>query len=223
MSDPPRPQQEPDDARPTLGVAFEARSPLRSVLAWEGLPAPLRRALTRAVPPETLDGVTFGESVRARRDPVFREWVTALLAYDAGVTLGGGSEATDSMIGLLSAGTLETAPVSQFTLPAVRGGEGFGASFRASSPIEPASVCCAAFVYRDSKGALEADFVFLATPNGEIVQLELWWVEGRVFDERHVEHALGAVAGQVDAAHEGAARDVVREALRECIATLDRS
>ena len=203
------------------GPLFEASAPLAAVLAWPGLPAALRRALTRAVPRETLMALTFGESVRAWRDPALREWIVALLALDVGVGFGGSDGYNDSMIGLLAHDELDETAVSRFFIGGVEAGQGLGASFRAETPEAPASVCAAAFVYREAKGALEADFVFVAGATSEpVVQVELDWVEGRPFDEPHIELALGAIKGQVDSAHEAAARAVVREALLECLAML---
>ncbi|TAK25869.1 MAG: hypothetical protein EPO40_21615 [Myxococcaceae bacterium] len=207
---------------PTPGPLFEASAPLSTVLAWPALPAVLRRALTRAVPTGSLSTLRFGESVRAWRDPALREWIVALLALDVGVGFGPSGGYQDSMIGLLAHDELDETAVSRFFIGGIEAGQGLGASFRAEAPGAPASVCAAAFVYRDAKGALEADFVFLAGATSEpVVQVELAWVEGRPFDAPHIELALGAIEGQVDAAHEAAARAVVREALLECLAMLD--
>ena len=54
-------------------IDVEAAAPLTAVLAWPALPAVLRRALSRAVPPETLASLSFGESVQAWRDPALPE------------------------------------------------------------------------------------------------------------------------------------------------------
>lgn len=209
--------------RPTMtGPLFDASAPLTAVLSWPALPAVLRRALTRAVPRETLAALTFGESVRAWRDPALREWIVALLALDVGVGIGGTDGYNDSMIGLLAHDELDEVEVSRFFVGAIEAGQGFGASYRAETPEAPASVCAAAFVYREAKGSLEADFIFLAGATSEpVVQVELAWVEGRPFDEKHIEHALGALGAQVEPAQEAAARSVVREALLECLAMLE--
>lgn len=207
---------------PAPGPLFEATAPLSTVLAWPALPAVLRRALTRAVPTGSLSTLSFGDSVRAWRDPALREWIVGLLALDVGVGFGPSGGYHDSMIGLLAHDELDEAEVSRFFIGGVEAGQGLGASFRSEAPGAPASVCAAAFVYRDAKGALEADFVFLAGATSEpVVQLELAWVEGRPFDAPHIELALGAIEGQVDPAHAAAARAVVREALLECLAMLD--
>ena len=206
---------------PTPGPLFEASAPLSTVLAWPALPAVLRRALTRAVPTGSLSTLTFGESVRAWRDPALREWIVALLALDVGVGFGASGGYNDSMIGLLAHDELDETAVSRFFIGGVEAGQGLGASFRAETPEAPASVCAAAFVYREAKGCIEADFVFLAGATREpVVQVELAWVDGRGFDEQHIEHALGAIAAQVEPAHEAAARTVVRGALLECLAAL---
>ena len=202
------------------GPLFEASAPLTAVLAWPALPAVLRRALTRAVPPEALASLTFGESVRAWRDPALREWIVALLALDVGVGFAGKGGYHDSMIGLLAHDELDAA-VARFFVGGVEAGQALGASFSAETPGAPASVCAAAFVYREPKGCLEADFVFLASATHEpVVQVELAWVDGRTFDEAHIEHVLGAIGSQVDPAHAAAARSVVGGALRECLAAL---
>lgn len=206
---------------PAPGPLFDASAPLSTVLAWPALPPVLRRALTRAVPPETLSTLSFGESVRRWRDPVLREWLVALLALDVGVGFGPSGGYNDSMIGLLAHDELDEAEVSRFFIGGVEAGQGLGASFRAGAPGATASVCAAAFVYRDAKGALDADFVFVAGATSEpVVQVELAWVEGRPFDEKHIELALGAIGGQVDREHEEAVKAVVREALLECLSML---
>lgn len=204
------------------GPLFDASAPLAAVLSWPELPPVLRRALSRAVPRETLAALTFGESVRSWRDPALREWIVALLALDVGVGIGGTDGYNDSMIGLFAHDELDEATVSRFFIGAIEAGQGFGASYRAETPEAPASVCAAAFVYRDAKGTLEADFIFLAGATSEpVVQVELAWVEGRPFDEKHIEHALGALGAQVDPAKEADARSVVREALLECLVGLE--
>lgn len=204
------------------GPLFEASTPLAAVLSWPELPAVLRRALSRAVPREALTSLSFGESVRAWRDPAMREWIVALLALDVGVGFGGSDGYSDSMIGLFAHDELDEAEVSRYFVGGIEAGQGFGASYRAETPGAPASVCAAAFVYREAKGSLEADFIFLAGATSEpVVQVDLDWVEGRPFDEKHIEHALGALGAQVDPAREADARSVVREALIECLAMLE--
>ena len=220
MTVPKRAKSAAGGAPPTPGPLFEASAPLTAVLAWPALPAVLRRALSRAVPPEMLASLSFGESVQAWRDPTMREWIVALLALDVGVGFGGSGGYNDSMIGLFAHDELD-AEVSRFFIGGVHAAQGLGASFSADAPGAPASVCASAFVYREPKGSLEADFVFLAGATREpVVQVELAWVDGRAFDEQHIEHALGAIAAQVEPAHEAAARTVVRGALLECLAAL---
>jgi hypothetical protein len=206
---------------PGPGPLFEASAPLTAVLGWAALPAVLRRALSRAVPRASIESLTLGESVRAWRDPAMREWIVALLALDVGVGFAGSDGYNDSMIGLYAHDELD-AEVTRFFFGGVDAGQALGASFSADAPGAPASVCAAAFVYRDPKGSLEADFVFLAGATTEpVAQVELAWVEGRSFDEAHIAHALRSLPAQVDPAHEAAARAAVRGALMECLAALD--
>ncbi len=73
MTPPKRRKSADGGAPPTAGPLFEAAAPLTAVLAWPALPAVLRRALSRAVPPETLASLSFGESVQAWRDPALPE------------------------------------------------------------------------------------------------------------------------------------------------------
>ncbi|MDO9021590.1 MAG: hypothetical protein Q8S73_23765 [Deltaproteobacteria bacterium] len=220
MTDPKRTKSAAGGAPPSPGPLFEASSPLATVLAWPALPAVLRRALSRALPREAVASLTLGESVQAWRDPALREWIVALLALDVGVGFGGSDGYNDSMIGLFAHDELD-AEVSRFFFGGVHAGQGLGAASSADAPGAPPAVCAAAFVYRDAKGELEADFVFLAGATREpVVQVELAWVDGRPFDEQHIEHALAAIAAQVEPAHEAAARTAVRGALLECLAAL---
>ena len=209
-----------------VGPVFSASATLEEVLAWPDLPDVLRRALSRAVPREIRVRLSLGESVRAWKDAALRAWIVALLAHDVGVGLVDerGSSASDSMIGLLAHEQLGTHALAQFFVPYLEGGQGFGAAFRAPSLEAPATVCAAAFVYRDAKCRLESDFVFLAGATGEpVVQLELGWLEEVAFDEKHIERALRPIAEQVEEEHAEVAQAVVREALLECLSVLDRS
>jgi hypothetical protein len=209
MTDPKPTKTAVDQTPSPPGPVFEASAPLTAVLAWPALPPVLRRALSRAVAPETLASLRFDESVKGWRDPALREWIVALLALDVGV--GFGLFAHDQL----------DAEVSRFCIGGVYAGQALGASYAAEAPGAPASVCAAAFVYRDAKGCLESDFVFLAGATRKpVVQVELAWVDGRPFDAQHIAHALGAIAAQVEPAHEAAARAVVRGALLECLAAL---
>lgn len=220
MTDPKPTKTAVDQTPSPPGHVFEASAPLTAVLAWPALPPVLRRALSRAVAPEMLASLSFGESVKGWRDPALRAWIVALLALDVGVGFGRGEGDNDSMIGLFAHDQLD-AEVSRFCIGGVYAGQALGASYAAEAPGAPASVCAAAFVYRDAKGCLESDFVFLAGATRKpVVQVELAWVDGRPFDAQHIAHALGAIAAQVEPAHEAAARAVVRDALLECLAAL---
>ncbi len=185
---------------PTPGPLFEASAPLSTVLAWPALPAVLRRALTRAVPTGSLSTLTFGESVRAWRDPALREWIVALLALDVGVGFGASGGYNDSMIGLLAHDELDETAVSRFFIGGVEAGQGLGASFRAETPEAPASVCAAAFVYREAKGTLDflkvvpmdkLDEVQMVKPLGEMPK---WKVVRQVIMTHGFMH-LGEING----------------------------
>jgi hypothetical protein len=194
--------------------AFDTTTPLATLLLWPALPAVLRRALTRAVPRETLEQVSLGESVSRWREPMFREWIVGLLALDVGVGFSD-TPTTDDLIGLFANDRLGAATIAHFFVGPIDAGQGFGAAYRAGSADAPASVCAAAFVYVDA-GHVESAFVFLAGATKKpVVQLALR-LDDKPFDAVHIERAARAIAAGIMPAHRTAAREVVREALEEC-------
>ena len=200
-----------------LPPTFDTSTPLSTVLAWPALPTVLRRALTRAVPLETLERVSFGESVSRWEEPMFREWVVGLLALDVGVGFSD-TETNDNLIGLYSHGRLGAKTIAHFFVGPIDPGQGFGAAYRARSPDAPADVCAAAFGYVSERRVVESAFVFLSGgATDPVIQLDLPLRDG-AFDAAHIERALDASAAQMPPAHLGAARAVVREALEACCA-----
>lgn len=201
----------PSSPQPPL---FDATASLTTVLAWPGLPKVLRRALTRSVSSETLTRVSFLESLRSS-DLRFREWMVGLLALDIGVDL---EDRRDSLIGVFSSATLRS-DMTRFCIHGVGPRQGYGASFRSPSPTAPATVCAAAYVYVGDSGLLESVFVFVAGASREQVkQLRLTELEGVpvLFDEAHIERALGSVVEQLVLDDIGSATAVVQESLLEC-------
>ena len=197
-----------------LPPTFDTSTPLATVLLWPALPDVLRRALTRAVPRETREHVSVGESVRRWREPMFREWIVGLLALDVGVGFSD-TPTNDNLIGLFADDRLGAPTIAHFFVGPIGAGQGFGAAYRAVSADAPASVCAAAFVYVDA-GRVESAFVFLAGATNEpVVQLALR-LDDKPFDAAHIERAARAIAAEITPERLDAARDVVREALEEC-------
>lgn len=193
---------------------FDAQAPLETVLTWEGLPNVLRRALTRSISPDALERMSFIDSLGST-DPRFREWLVGLLALDIGVDLEG--DRRDNLIGVFSKAALGTEAMNRFCVHGVGPQQGYGASFRASSPTAPASVCAAAFVYFTDKGLVESEFVFIAATSTATVQLPIPMLRGAPLEDAGIERALTSVAKHlVEFSDRDETRGVVREALLEC-------
>lgn len=200
-----------DALRPPL---FDAGARLATVLVWEGLPFVLRRALTRAVPRDLLEHVTFIDSLRSE-DPRLREWQVGLLALDIGVDL---RDARDNLIGLFSQSALRTAAITRLCVHGVGPRQGLGAAFRAPTPTAPPIVCAAAYVYFTEAGLIDSEFVFIAGPSEvPIAQLPLAILRGTPLDNEHVERAIESSSAQLAALGHQLSTVVLKEALAECL------
>lgn len=195
---------------------FDAHAPVATALSWMGLPAVLRRALSRSIQREVLEHVSFIDSVRSP-DPRFREWQVGLLALDIGVDLHDARR--DNLVGLFSNAELAIAPMTRFCVHGVGPRQGFGASFRAPTPTGASTVCAAAYVYFTDTGLAESAFVFMAGPAPTpILQLPATMLEEHPLDVGHLARALDSVAGQIAAPGRIAdATTVLKEALVECL------
>ncbi len=201
--------------RPPL---FDVHASLATVLDWEGLPGVLRRALTRAIPQELRERVTFIDSLRSA-DPRLREWQVGLLALDIGIDL---HDARDNLIGLFSQAELDTAPITRFCIHGVGPRQGFGASFRAPTPPAPPIVCAAAFVYFTDTGLVDSEFVFMAGPSVPITQVPVAMLRAEHLDDAQVERAIGSVSEHLAAfGHQAETSAIVlKEALMECLKSI---
>lgn len=213
------------------GATFGAAVSLETVLEWSGLPAAFQRALTRAIPLNLRNNISIGESLRLWQTPILREWITTLLAHDAGVESAGadGEITWNNLIELLAnqqiGGTFATA----LNLPALRQGHTLGAAYVARTPADAPIVNAAAFIYVDGP-RVESEFVFVGgASEPPIMQVSLETLVGNPLDEANIASAVKAVAPQVDPVGDylGSAdyrremsRVVVQRALLECMGQL---
>lgn len=213
------------------GATFGAAVSLETVLEWADLPDAFRRALTRAIPLNLRDNISIGESLRLWQTPILREWITALLAHDAGIeTVGAESESVwGNMIELLAADQLEQAFITALNLPLLREGHALGAATVARTPADAPIVNAAAFIYVDGR-RVESEFVFVGgASEPPIMQVSLETLVGNPLDEANIASAVKAVAPQVDPVDDylgsaeyrrEMARVVVQRALLECLGQL---
>ncbi len=211
------------------GATFGAAVPLQTVLAWERLPAVLRRALTRAVPLNLRNGISLGESLRAWQTPMLREWIAALLALDAGIEYVNADAGTswDNPISLMEAGRLGQDFVTAVYLPALSEGQAVGAAQVARTPADAPVVNAAALVYVDADGWVGSEFVFVGgASQTPFTQVRLATLIDNPLDEANIASAVKAVAPQVDPVsdYRGSAeyrremaRVTVQRALMECL------
>ncbi|MFN8449389.1 MAG: FAD binding domain-containing protein [Anaerolineae bacterium] len=210
------------------GATFGAAVSLETVLEWSGLPAAFQRALTRAIPLNLRDNISIGESLRLWQTPMLREWITTLLAHDAGIEAIGadGEPAWGNMIELLAGDQLEQTFITALNLPALRQGHTLGAAYVARTPADAPIVNAAAFIYVDGR-RVESEFVFVGgASEPPIMQVSLETLVGNPLDEANIASAVKAVAPQVDPVGDylgsaeyrrEMARVVVQRALLECM------
>ena len=184
---------------------FSASSSLAHVLDWPELPRALRRALERTG--VDLGHVTFAQSVQ-RHDARLLEWQVALLALDIGVEVDG---RWTNLIGLFSDGSLRTAAVTGFHLPAVLEGQVFGAAAHGAT-------AAAAFLYLDAQARIRSWFVFIGdSATGHVEQLDLPGLDGVPFERLYVAAALEQRSAELHAEQDAHLVGTVREALLDCV------
>lgn len=211
------------------GATFGAAVSLETVLEWTGLPGVFQRALTRAIPLNLRDNISIGESLLLWQTPILREWITGLLAHDAGIESvdADGESVWGNMIELLRDGQLEQTFITALNLPALLTGHALGAAYVARTPADAPIVNAAAFIYVDERKYVESEFVFVsgATPE-PILQVSLETLVGSPLNEANIASAVKAVAPQVEPVGDylggeeyrrEMARVVVQRALLECL------
>lgn len=213
------------------GATFGAAVSLETVLEWSGLPAAFQRALTRAIPLNLRDNISIGESLRLWQTPILREWITTLLAHDAGVESASadGEITWNNLIELLASQQIGGTFATALNLPALRQGHTLGAAFVARTPADAPIVNAAAFIYVDGR-RVESEFVFVGgASEPPIMQVSLETLVGNPLDEANIASAVKAVAPQVDPVGDylgsaeyrrEMARVVVQRALLECMEQL---
>ncbi len=182
------------------GISFGAALPLQSLLEWEGLSDVLRRALTRAIPLNLRDGISIGESLRFWQTPILREWITALLAHDAGVeyVTSDASLAWDNMIGLIEQTQLDQLFITALSLTPLRDGQVVGAASIARTPADAPIVNAAALLYVDADQRVGSEFVFVGGASAQPIQQVRLPLNDNPLDEANIASAVKAVAPQVD-------------------------
>jgi CO/xanthine dehydrogenase FAD-binding subunit len=214
------------------GATFGAAVSLETVLEWSELPDAFRRALMRTIPLNLRDNISIGESLRLWQTPILREWITALLAHDAGIESVGadGELVWGNMIELLAGDQLEQTFITALNLPLLREGHTLGAAYVARTPADAPIVNAATFIYVDAARRVESEFVFVGgASEPPIMQVSLETLVGNPLDEANIASAVKAVAPQVDPVGDylgsaeyrrEMARVVVQRALLECLGQL---
>ena len=214
------------------GATFGSALPLQMLLDWRSLPSVLRCALTRAIPLNLRDNISVGETLRCWQTPILREWITGLLAYDAGIEyVNANSERVwDSMIGFMERGQLDQHFITAINLPALSDGQGFAAAYVARTSADTPIVNAAALVYIDADHRVESEFIFIGGASLQpITQVRLSTLITNPLDEANIASAVKAVAPQVDPVGDTLgsaeyrremARVVVQRALLECLEQL---
>ncbi len=213
------------------GATFGAAVALQTLLAWPELPHALRRALSRAVPLNLRDNISVGESLRLWRTPMLREWITALLAHDAGIELVNdeAERSWDNMISLMADQRLDQGFITGIDIPALREGEALGAAYVARTPADAPIVNAAAFVTVDASRRVGSAFVFVCGASAEqFTQVRLPLIE-HPLDEANIASAAKAAAPMLDPVGDQLgsaeyrremARVVIGRALTECMESL---
>lgn len=213
------------------GVNFGAAVSLTTLLESPTLPDAMRRSLTRAVPLNLRDGISIGESLRAWKTPMLREWIAVLLAHDAGIEYVNdeAERSWDNMIGLFAHDRLDKDFITGLDIPALRDGEALGAAYVARTPADTPIVNAAAFVTVDASRRVGSAFVFVGGASAEpFVQVRLPLIDNPL-DEANIASAVKAVAPQLDPPDDylgsaeyrrEMARVTVQRALMECMESL---
>jgi carbon-monoxide dehydrogenase medium subunit len=184
------------------GVTLGAAVPLQTLVDSEAIPTLLKTALTRALPLNLRNGATVGESLLLVQPP--REWLAALVAYDAAVTraLPSGEHLTDSLISLMDGSSDHASRNGIITgvfLPTLHQREAVGAAFVARTPADEAIVNAAAFVQLDASGRVDSAFAAICGASAEpVISIYLDTLAGNPLDEANIASAVKAIAPRVN-------------------------
>ncbi len=211
------------------GATFGSALPLQTLLDWPQLPEVLRRSLTRTLSLNLRNNISLGESLRAWRDPLLREWITALLACCAGIEYldDHGVPQWDNTINQYVDDRLDKSFITALNFPALTEGQRFGAAYVARTPADVPIINAAALIYVDPYGYTESEFVFVSGASAEVFrQVRLTNLIPNPFDEANIASAVKMVAPQVEPVDDDLgsaeyrremARVVVQRALMECL------
>jgi carbon-monoxide dehydrogenase medium subunit len=219
------------------GAALGGAIVLQQVIEQTYLPAPLRRALTRAVPPNVRNCTSILESLISRT--LLPEWLTILAAHNVLIdkieTNGTERRYTFSEIVASVLGSEKAAEqigiVRRLVLPHLDRHEALGAACVSRSPGDEPIVCAAAYIGLNAdQRTVERPFVAVfGVSESPVAYIALEQLRGSPLDEANIVSAAKQVAPQVAPAGDWRgsadyrremARVCVKRALEECLEQL---
>ena len=186
------------------GVLMGGSVMLSRLLEFPNLPDAIRRALTRALPPNVRNNVSVGESLRQRHHPMLWEWIAAAYAHDIGVEIldpATGERGWNDLIALIESGEIDTGIITAVDLPALAGDppQALGSAHVARTPTGEPIVNAAAFVILDDERRVESVFTALCGVSDQpLVSVGLPTLLGNPLDTANITSAVKSVALQLD-------------------------